>query len=231
MPAAATVRQKPKPTVPSVATATGPTSAACVSVTRAAWARDVSARLGTTVRLMTSTASRSQAAQSAAGEATVCADSAPAIQRSSARSGANTASVTTSTACASKESCVPVSTRTSLCQDSQNERLVMQTKKANGQDNGLIPVVLTPSEFPFPLLFPARRPQMVDSSHCKHTLVGLHSSLILSLTNQESTVSSATIVQLLWQSLLSSEGGVNKWAAEYKQWRSGMSSPPSGLST
>lgn len=114
---AATVRQRLKSTAPSVATATGPTSVACVSVIRVAWAHDVSVQWGTTVHLMMSAASRSQAAQSAAGKATVCVDSAPAMQMSSVRSGANTANVTTSAACTSKGHCVPVSICTSLCYD------------------------------------------------------------------------------------------------------------------
>ncbi len=114
-PVPATVRQRPKPTAPSVATATGPMSVACVSVTRVVWAHDVSVQWRTTVHLMMPTASRRQGTQSAAGEATVCADSAPAMQMSLARCGANTANVTTSTACASKGHCAPVSRYNSFC--------------------------------------------------------------------------------------------------------------------
>lgn len=117
LPVAATVRQRPKSTAPSVATATGPTSAACVSVTRVTWAHAVSVQWRTTVHLMMPNASRSQGARSAAGEATVCVDSAPAIQMSLVRCGANTANVTTSTACASKGYSALVSRYTSCCHD------------------------------------------------------------------------------------------------------------------
>lgn len=108
----ATASQTPSPTVSSVATATGPTSVACVSVTRVAWARDASALWKTTIHLMMSTAYRSQGTPSAAAEGCVCADSARAMRMSSVRFGESTANVTTSTACASKEPCAPVSRNT-----------------------------------------------------------------------------------------------------------------------
>lgn len=106
---AAPVRQRPKPTAPTVPTAMGPTSVACVSVTQVAWAPDVSVQRRTTVHLIMTTASRSRGARSAAGEETVCVDNAPAIQMNLVTCGANTANVTTSTACASKGHCVLVS--------------------------------------------------------------------------------------------------------------------------
>lgn len=106
---AVTVRQRLKRTAPSVATATGLMSVVCVSVTLVVWVHDVSVQWMTTVHRMMLTASQSQGPQSAAVEATVCVDSAPAIQTSLVRCGANTANVTTSTACASKGNCVLVS--------------------------------------------------------------------------------------------------------------------------
>ena len=117
LPVAVTVRQRLKPTAPSVATATGPTSVVFVSVTQVVWAHDVSVQWMTTVHRMMPTASQSRGPQSAVVEATACVDSAPVIQMSLVRCGANTANVTTSTACASKDNCVLVSRYASFCCD------------------------------------------------------------------------------------------------------------------
>lgn len=110
----ATARQSLKPTALCVAMATGPMSVACVSVIPVVWAHNVSVRWRTTIRLMMPTVSRSQRVQPAVEGVTVCVDSAPAMQTSLVRCGANTANVTTSTACASKANCVPVSIYTYL---------------------------------------------------------------------------------------------------------------------
>lgn len=114
MPVAAIVRQRLRPTAPFVATVMEPTSVAYVSATPAASAPDVSVQWRITVHLMMPTASRKQTAQSATGEVTVCADSAPATLMSLVKCGGNTASVTTSTACASEGNFVPVSLFTYL---------------------------------------------------------------------------------------------------------------------
>lgn len=90
-------------------------SVACVSVTKGAWAHGVSVQWKITVHLIMTTASRNQEAHSVAGEVTACVDSAPVMQMSLVRCGANTANVMTSTACASKEHCVLVSRYTSFC--------------------------------------------------------------------------------------------------------------------
>lgn len=116
-----------KPTAPSAAMATAPSSAACASVMPVTWARGASVRWRTTVRPMTPTASRSRRVRSAAGEATACADSAPATQTSSDRCGANTANAMTSTACATRGSCVPVSTVAV-----KRERLSLQISQQSG---------------------------------------------------------------------------------------------------
>lgn len=69
------------------------------------------------------------------------------------------------------------------------------------------------------LPFPALRPSVTLLEHnsgcfqsisvCKHTVVSLHSFLILSLTNQKSTAFFQTHVQLLLQSLFACKGHVN----------------------
>lgn len=115
LPATATVRQKLKPTAPSAAMATAPTSVVFASVTQVVWARDANVRWRTTVRQMMLTAFPNQGAQSAAGEVTVCADSAPAMQMNLGRCGENTANVTTTTACASKGHFVLVSRQSCFC--------------------------------------------------------------------------------------------------------------------
>lgn len=106
----AIVRQRHKSAAPSVATAMGVMSVGCVSVTRVVWAHDASAQWRTTSHLIMLTAYRSQTAQFAVGEGTVCVDSAPAIQMSLVRCGESTANVMTSTACASKGRFALVST-------------------------------------------------------------------------------------------------------------------------
>lgn len=111
----ANVKQRHKSTAPSVATAMGAMSVGCVSVIRVVWAHDVSAQWRTTARLMMYTAYRSQTAQFAVGEGTVCAANVPAIQMSSVRCGESTANVMTSTACASKGHFALVSTYINHC--------------------------------------------------------------------------------------------------------------------
>lgn len=81
---------------------TGHTSVVCVTVTRVVWAHGASAQWRTTVHLMMPTAYQRQTAHSAAGEVTVCVDSAPVMPMSLVRCGESTVNVTTSTACASK---------------------------------------------------------------------------------------------------------------------------------
>lgn len=109
LPVVVSVRQRHKPTAPSVATATGPSAVVFVSVTQVGWARIVSAHLKTTVHLIMPTASGNQRAQSAVEEATVCVDSARVIQEGLVRCGESTVNAMTSIVCALKELCVLVS--------------------------------------------------------------------------------------------------------------------------
>lgn len=109
LPVAATVRGRLRQTAPYALTVMEPTSVAYVSVIPAASAQGASVQWRTTAHLMMSTASRKQTLQSAMGEATACADSAPATVMSLVKCGGSTASVTTSTACASEANCAPVS--------------------------------------------------------------------------------------------------------------------------
>lgn len=112
--AVATARHSQRQTAPSAAMATGRSSAECVSVTRVGLAHNASARWRTTVHLTAPTASAHQGAQSAVEEETVYVDNAPVMPMSSDRCGESTANVTTSTACASKGLCAPVSKRSHL---------------------------------------------------------------------------------------------------------------------
>lgn len=109
LPVAASVRQRLRQTAPYAATVTAPTSVAYVSVIPVASAPDASVQWRTTVRLMMPTASTKQTVQSAVGEVTACVDSAPATAVALVKCGGNTASVTTTTACASEGNCAPVS--------------------------------------------------------------------------------------------------------------------------
>lgn len=109
LPVVVSVRQRHKPTAPSVAKATGPSSVVFVSVTQVGWARIVSAHFKTTVHLMMPTASGNQRAKSAVEEAAVCVDSARVIRMGLVGCGESTVNAMTSIVCALKELCVLVS--------------------------------------------------------------------------------------------------------------------------
>lgn len=108
-PAGVTVRPQPSPRALSVTRGMGPTSVVCASVTRGAWETAVSVPTGTTGPQTRATAAPNLRTPSAVGGATVCVANAPATLVALERCGASTASVTTSTACASKERSAQVS--------------------------------------------------------------------------------------------------------------------------
>lgn len=106
--ATVSVRPKPSPTAPSATTGMARLSVASVSATKAAWDPTVSALRGTTTQQTRTAAVALQVPPgprqpSAAGEATVSVGSASATAVTSAKCGANCASATTSTVCATKE--------------------------------------------------------------------------------------------------------------------------------